>query len=394
VNSTHPDDAAPELSVVMPCLNEAQTVGGCVAKARESFRKLRISGEVVVADNGSTDGSPEVAARGGARIVIVAERGYGNALRGGIAAARGAYVVMGDSDGSYDFADLAPFLEKLRQGYELVMGNRFRGCILAGAMPAMHRFLGNPVLTAIGRLLFRSPVGDFHCGLRGFSRAAYERLALRTTGMEFASEMVVKSALLGLKVAEVPIVLYPDGRSRPSHLRAWRDGWRHLRFMLLFCPLWLFVVPGAAVGLTGLAGMLWLLPGPRRVGAVTLDVHTLLLASFLCLVGSQILVFGVFTKQFAVSEGFHAPPRVFARLSRLPLLEAGLVVGAALVLAGITSGMLAVYGWRALSFGDLDPRVTMRRVIPGVLLLTLGVQTIFASFFLSILGLRRTSARL
>jgi hypothetical protein len=385
------EDTGPtlEVSVVIPCLNEAETVAPCVARAVASLRALAIDGEVIVADNGSTDGSAALAARQGARVVSVPERGYGHALRAGIAEAHGRYVIIGDADGSYDFGGLEPFVTRLRDGADLVMGNRFAGEIKPGAMPWSHRLLGNPVLSAVGRLFFRSPVGDFHCGLRGFRKAALNDLDLRTTGMEFASEMVIKSTLHGQRIVEVPITLSPDGRSRPGHLRTWRDGWRHLRFMLLFSPLWLFAIPGAALFGGGLAGVVWLVPGPRHVGPVEFDVHTLLVSSTFCLVGHQLLVFGAFTKQFAIAEGFHPPLALFRRLSTVPALETGVVVGLGCLIGGGVWLGHAVAGWRAFGFGNLDPRVTMRSVIPGVLLLMLGVQTVFASFFLGILGLKK-----
>ena len=263
---------APELSVVMPCLNEAETLASCIAKAQSFLRTSGVAGEIIVADNGSTDGSQAIAEQLGARVVCAADRGYGSALHAGISAARGRFVIFGDSDDSYDFSDLGAFVERLRAGDALVMGNRFRGGILPGAMPPLHRFLGNPVLSAIGRLFFHSAVGDFHCGLRAVEREAYRQIAPTTTGMEYASELVVKATMAGLKISEVPVVLYPDGRSRRPHLRSWRDGWRHLRFMLLFCPRWLFLVPGAALFLVGLLGSLWLVAGERRIGSVAFDL--------------------------------------------------------------------------------------------------------------------------
>jgi len=378
-----------ELSVVMPCLNEAETVGRCIAKAQRALRESGIDGEVIVADNGSTDGSREIAERLGARVVRVSAKGYGNALMGGIAAASGKYVVMGDSDDSYDFAQLGRFLEKLRAGADLVMGNRFRGGIQHNAMPPLHRYLGNPALTRIGRLFFHSPVGDFYCGIRGFRKDAYEKMALRTTGMEFATEMVVKATLLNLRIAEVPTTLSPDGRSRPPHLRTWRDGWRTLRFFLLYSPRWLFLYPGLWLMLAGTVVGLWLLPTPRTVGAVTFDVHTLLYAAIAILLGFQAIAFAVFTKLFAISEGLHPPDTTLDRLFRYITLEVGLMVGAGLALAGLAGSLYAVGVWGAHEFGRLDISRTLRLVIPSALALTLGVQTIFASFFLSVLGLKR-----
>jgi glycosyltransferase involved in cell wall biosynthesis len=388
---TNPDPNEIELSIVMPCLDEAETLGTCIAKARRFLTEHGVSGEIVVADNGSRDGSPAIAARLGARVVEVAERGYGSALHGGILAARGRYVILGDADDSYDFSDLAPFLERLRAGDALVMGNRFRGRILAGAMPWLHRYLGNPLLSALGRLFFRAPVGDFHCGLRGVSRAAYDVIAPRTAGMEYASELVIKATLAKLPIGEVPIVLHPDGRSRRPHLRTWRDGWRHLRFMLLFSPRWLFLVPGTLLFVVGLAASLWLLSGGRQVGPVVLDIHTLLVAGLACLLGYQLIVFALFTRVFAITEGFAPMPAIFDTIFRYASLELGLVVGLVASLAGLGILLAAVWSWSAVGFGVLDARETMRQVIPGSILLVLGIQTIFSSFFLSTLGLRRRS---
>lgn len=378
-----------ELSVVMPCLNEAETVGACISKAQRALRSAGIAGEVIVADNGSTDGSREIAERLGAKVVSVTARGYGNALIGGIAAAAGKYIVMGDADESYDFAHIPRFLEKLRKGADLVMGNRFRGGIQPKAMPPLHKYLGNPLLTRIGRLFFHSPVGDFYCGLRGFRKDAYEKMALRTTGMEFATEMVVKATLLNMQIAEVATTLSPDGRSRPPHLRTWRDGWRTLRFFLLYSPRWLFLYPGLGLMMAGVLTGLWLLPTPRTVGAVTFDVHTLLYAAIAVLLGFQAIAFAVFTKLFAISEGLHPPDPLLDRLFRYITLEVGLMVGTVLVLAGLGSSVYAIGIWSAHQFGRLDISRTLRVVIPAALSLTLGVQTIFASFFLSVLGMRR-----
>jgi hypothetical protein len=379
----------------MPCLDEAETLGRCVRKAQDFLRRFAILGEVVIGDNGSRDGSPEIAEKLGARVVHVAERGYGSALRAAIGAARGRYVIMGDSDDSYDFSRLEEFVAKLRAGCDLVMGNRFQGEVRPNAMPALHRWLGNPVLSGLGRLFFRSPVGDFHCGLRGFRKDAFEAMGLTTTGMEFASEMVIKATLLGMRIEEVPIVLHPDGRSRPPHLRSWRDGWRHLRFMLLFSPRWLFLVPGVLLFTVGLAASLILVAGPvwlplhGAVARVGLDVHTLVITSLLCLVGYQLVTFAVFTKVFAVTERLHPMPPALGRLFQWVTLEVGLACGVLLVAAGFTVLAVAFAGWARAGFGPLDPRQGMRLVVPAALLLMLGIQTLFASFFLSILGLRR-----
>jgi len=378
-----------ELSIVMPCLNEAETIGACIGKARAALEQANVAGEVIVGDNGSTDGSVEIAERLGAKVVHVKAKGYGSALMGGIAAAAGKYIVMGDADDSYEFGHIPRFLEQLRNGTDLVMGNRFRGGIKPGAMPALHRYLGNPVLSALGRLFFKTPVGDFHCGLRGFSAEAYRRMDLRTTGMEFASEMVVKATLLGLSVAEVPTTLSPDGRSRVPHLRTWRDGWRHLRFLLLYSPRWLFLYPGFLLMFAGAAITLWLLPGPRSIGSVTFDVHTMVYATAFVLLGFQAIAFAVFTKVFAISEGLLPPDPALDRWFRYITLELGLAFGVALMISGLAASVYAVGVWGAKDFGPLDYSVTMRLILPAALLLTLGVQAVFASFFLSVLGLRR-----
>jgi glycosyltransferase involved in cell wall biosynthesis len=382
-------EAAVELSIVMPCLNEAETLAVCIEKARRSLAGLNCAGEIIVADNGSTDGSPQIAASLGARVVRVQARGYGNALMGGIAAARGPYVIMGDADDSYDFANLGPFIGKLREGYDLVMGNRFQGGIRPGAMPFLHRYLGNPVLSGIGRLFFQSRCGDFQCGLRGFRKEAIERLDLRTTGMEFSSEMVVKATLHRLRIAEVPTTLSPDGRSRPPHLRTWRDGWRYLRFLLLYSPRWLFLYPGLALMLLGLVAGFLILPGPLTLGGVKFDVHTLLYAALAIVIGFQAVTFAVFTKIFAVSEGLLPEDRRLDRLLRRMRLETGLVVGALLMLFGLGGSVYALGDWGAHAFGPLDPFRVLRVIIPAVTALVLGCQVILSSFFLSVLRLRR-----
>lgn len=378
-----------ELSVVMPCLNEAETLEICIRKAQQAMREANISGEIILGDNGSTDGSIEIAERLGARVAHVKARGYGNALMGGIAAARGKYIVIGDADDSYDFAHIPRFLEPLRKGADLVMGNRFRGGIQKDAMPPLHRYFGNPALSQMGRIFFRSHVGDFYCGLRGFRKDAYERMGLRTTGMEFATEMVVKATVLGLQIAEVPTTLSPDGRSRPPHLRTWRDGWRTLRFFLLYSPRWLFLYPGLALMVVGALLGLWLLPGPRTVGSVTFDVHTMVYAAAFVLLGFQSIAFAVFTKFFAISEGLLPEDPTLDKLFRYITLEVGLALGALLTVAGLLTSAYAVGAWGSAHFGPLDYSHTMRMVIPAALSLILGVQTIFASFFMSVLGLRR-----
>jgi glycosyltransferase involved in cell wall biosynthesis len=376
-----------ELSIVMPCLNEAETLATCIRKARAAIEKLGVEAEIVVADNGSTDGSQALAHELGVRVVDVERKGYGSALIGGIAAAQGRFVIMGDADDSYDFTAIGPLLDKLRDGCDLVMGNRFTGGIREGAMVWSHRWVGNPALTFIGRVFFHAPVGDMHCGLRGFRKDSYDRLRLRATGMEFASEMVIKASLQRMQIAEVPVTLSPDGRSRPPHLRTWRDGWRHLRFMLLFSPRWLFLYPGIGLFGLGLVVGAILETGPQQVGPVQLDIHTLLLAGFACLIGYQLIVFAVFTKVFAMEQGFHPPNPAYRAMFRYVKLETGLLLGTLAVLAGLVGLVAAVVSWSAVDFGSLDPRLTMREVIPAAVLLTLGVQTVFASFFLSILGL-------
>ena len=369
----------------MPCLNEAETLAVCIQKAQQAIERDGLVAEIIVADNGSTDGSQVIARELGVRVVAIARKGYGSALIGGINAARGRFVVMGDADDSYDFTAIAPLIDKLREGYDLVVGNRFRGGIESGAMPWSHRWIGNPVLTLISRVFFRTPVGDAHCGLRGFRKDAYDRMTLRATGMEFASEMVIKASLKRMRITEVPVTLRPDGRSRPPHLRTWRDGWRHLRFMLLFSPRWLFLYPGLLLFAAGMLISVALLPGPLRVAGLNLDIHTLLVAGFLSLLGYQLVLFAIFTKIFAIRSGFHPPYPPLERLGRYVTLEVGLAAGALMVLIGVVALVVAVASWSAVGFGSLNPSLTMREVIPAVVLLALGTQTIFASFFISIL---------
>jgi|SRR5271166_1099976 len=379
----------PEVSVVMPCLNEAETLAACIEKAQRAFHDHGIRGEVVIADNGSSDGSQAIAQRLGARVISVQPKGYGSALMGGIAAAKGIYIVMGDADGSYDFSHIPLFLEKLRQGHDLVMGNRFKGGIAPNAMPRLHKYVGNPVLTQIGRVFFNAPCGDFHCGLRGFSKVAYERMGLRTTGMEFATEMVVKATLLGMCISEAPTTLSVDGRSRPPHLRTWRDGWRHLRFMLLYSPRWLFLYPGLLLMLGGALAVLSLLTRPRSLGGIVLDVDTLLYAAMAVLVGFQAVAFATFTKIFAISVGILPEDPRLNRLFRFINLEIGLATGGVLMAFGLGATVYAVRVWGRHDFGILDPAQMLRIVIPAALSLTLGFQVILSSFFLSVLGLRR-----
>jgi len=379
---------APELSIVMPCLNEAETIETCIRKAGRFLEEHGVRGEIVIGDNGSTDGSRELAARNGARVVAVPLRGYGAAVFHAALAARGRFIIMGDADDSYDFTAIGPLLDKLREGYDLVMGNRFVGGIRPRAMPWKNRYIGNPLLTAIGRLFFRSPARDFHCGLRGFSAEAFRRMDLRTTGMEFASEMVIRSTLLGMRIAEVPATLDPDGRTKSPHLRPWRDGWRHLRFMLLFSPRWLFLIPGLLLMLFGTVGVAVLFKGDISVLGVHLGVHTMLYAAITVLAGYQAVIFSVFTKIFAISEGLLPEDPALNRMFRYVNLESGLVVGLALLAIGIAGSVAAFANWEGRSFGNLDPTRTLRLVIPSAFTFMLGCQTILSSFFLSVLGLR------
>jgi glycosyltransferase involved in cell wall biosynthesis len=381
---------AVEVSIVMPCLNEAETLATCIQQAQQAIEREGLAAEIIVADNGSTDGSQVIAKELGVRVVPIARKGYGSALIGGINAARGRFVIMGDADDSYDFTAIAPLIDRLRGGSDLVVGNRFAGGIERGAMPWSHRWIGNPVLTLISRVFFHTPVGDMHCGLRGFRKDAYERMRLRATGMEFASEMVIKASLKRMQIAEVPVTLRPDGRSRPPHLRTWRDGWRHLRFMLLFSPRWLFLYPGLALFAMGMVLSAILLGGPVHVGGLRLDIHTLLVASFLALIGYQLVLFAIFTKIFAIQSGFHPPYPPLESVSRYVTLEVGLAAGSLMVLVGVIALILAVASWGAVGFGTLDPALTMREVIPAVVLLALGTQTVFASFFISILSIDRS----
>lgn len=376
-----------ELTILMPCLNEAETIATCVRKARGYIESRGLRGEVLVADNGSTDGSQVLAQACGARVVAIRARGYGAALLGGIEAAYGKYIVMGDADDSYDFTALDPFVHKLREGYELVMGNRFLGGIKPRAMPPLHRYLGNPVLTGIGRLLFQSSSGDFHCGLRGFRRASILSLSLTSPGMEFASEMVVKATLRKLRVTEVPTTLSPDGRSRPPHLRSWRDGWRHLRFLLLFSPAWLFFYPGAILLLLGLVGMALLLPTERSAGGVTFDVNTLVFAAAAVVCGFQAVVFYVCAKTYAIRSGLLPSDRLVHHLRNALRLEIGLIAGSICVLTGLGLACSALTHWGHGAFGPLNPEQSLRVVVPSATLLVLGLQIMFSGCLLGILQL-------
>jgi hypothetical protein len=379
-----------ELTVVMPCLNEAETVATCVRKAVKFITDNGISGEVVVADNGSADGSRQLAEGAGARVVPISERGYGNALMGGILAARGEYVIMGDADDSYDFTNLMPFIEELRKGADLVMGNRFKGGIAPGAMPALHRYLGTPVLSFIGRLFFHSNIGDFNCGLRGFRRDSAIKLGLQATGMEFATEMIVKAALAHQKISEVPTTLAKDGRSRPPHLRTWRDGWRHLRFLLLFSPRWLFFVPGLVLLVVGLGLGAAVATGPLTIGGVSLDVDTLVACGACVDIGFQAVLFWLFTQVYAGAEGFlPTEPKVQTLLGKLSL-ERGLLTGAAVGIAGLVGLIFSLTYWQSHAFGHLNYEHALRIMVPSVTALVLSCQLILGTFFLSILGIKQT----
>lgn len=372
----------------MPCLDEAQTLETCIRKARGYLDRAGVEGEIVIGDNGSTDGSQEIARRCGARVIDVPLRGYGAALYYATLGARGRYVIMADSDDSYDFSDLDPFLNRLRAGDDLVMGNRFRGGVKPGAMPWKNRYIGNPILSGIGRLLFRCPSGDFHCGLRGYSKDAFRRMDLRTTGMEYASEMVIKATLQGMKISEVPTTLSPDGRSRPPHLRPWRDGWRHLVFMLVYSPRWLFLYPGLFLGGLGAFLIAWLSGGEKWIGGLGLGVHTMIYAAMAVLIGFHAVSFAFLSKIFAIQEGLHPEDPRLDRLFKFVTLEVGVVVGVVLFALGMAGTLAALRSWGVAGFGTLDPARTMRLVIPSGLALTMGIEVIFVSFFLSILGLR------
>ena len=372
-----------ELTILMPCLDEAETLATCIRKATKFLARTGISGEVLIADNGSTDGSRQIAEALGARVILVQEKGYGAALMGGIEAARGQYTVMGDADDSYDFASIDQFIDRLRGGADLVMGNRFKG-IQPGAMPVLHRYLGNPVLSFIGRLFFRIPVSDFHCGLRGFNTAKIRMLGLQTTGMEFASEMVVRSVLAGFSIAEVPTTLHPDGRSRPPHLRTWRDGWRHLKFLLMYSPRWLYLVPGFLLLGVGLILAFALLLGPLKLANVVLDQNTLLVACCLAIAGAQLITFGVLSRYFAVKRGFLPSSAGAERMLRWANTDRILPVGGALFVLGLTAFGYAVWSWARLDFGNLFDPFIPRILMLGLTGMVIGIQTGFAAFFFGI----------
>ena len=376
-----------DVSVVIPCLNEAKSLGFCVKKAVTAFSKSGLRGEVIVADNGSTDGSIEIAEINGARVVRVAERGYGAALKKGIAAAGGEYVIMGDADDSYDFNEVPNFVEKLRQGYDLVMGNRFEGGIKPGAMPALHKYFGNPGLSWLVNFFFGAGVGDSYCGMRGFSRALYDKLDLRSSGMEFALEFVIKASQIGARISEIPIILWPDRRGRPPHLRSFHDGWRSLRFMLMYAPNWLYLVPGGLLLTCGLVLVSWLLPGPRRLTSrVTLDTHTMVFGVIFTLLGAQILSIGAFAKVFSYAARFDRGTISLKRFLKRITLETGLLVGGIIFLIGFIGCSWITWQWASSGFGRL---YEIRQVLFWAMWLFLGMQIIFSSFFLSMLGISR-----
>ena len=378
-------DAAIELSIVMPCLNEAETLAVCVKKAKAFLADHGLTGEVIVADNGSTDGSQQIANALGARIVHVPARGYGAALIGGIEAARGKFVAMGDADDSYDFGGLMPFVEQLREGADLVMGNRFQGGIAPGAMPPLHRYLGNPVLSFLGQIFFKIPVGDFHCGLRAFNRESIRELGLTTPGMEFASEMVVKAAIEKLDIREVPTTLQPDGRSRPPHLRTWRDGWRHLRFLLIFAPKFLFLYPGVALTLAGLAGVLGLVAGDVTIGGVEFGVHTMIFAAMAVLMGSQLIGLSVMARRYGTIAGMWPESGLMRRVRNWFSVERACILGGLMLTAGIGGAVAATAIWASSGFGDLNPAALMRLTIPSMLLGCIGLQMVVTAFFIGLL---------
>lgn len=387
-----PETSEVEITVLMPCLNEAETIAACIEDALSAFATARVVGEVLIADNGSSDGSQKIAEDMGARVLSVCEKGYGSALIGGINSAKGKYVLMGDADQSYDFKELPKFLERLRQGAELVMGCRLPrggGTIMPGAMPPLHRWLGNPVLSALGKIFFSSPADDFHCGLRAFNRQSIVKLDLCTKGMEFASEMVVKATLSKLKIEQVPITLHPDGRTRAPHLRSWRDGWRHLRFMLLYSPDWLFILPGMLLFILGLGGFSILLPKPLTIGAITFDLSTLIVFSSATLVGAQILGFGILIKVYAISSGIWPGHDRWLRFARGRSIDLGLLLGTLFLLFGLSILFWAVDEWREAKFAALNYQESLRTTITAVTAIAFGLQTLFTSFAIAMVGMKR-----
>jgi glycosyltransferase involved in cell wall biosynthesis len=378
-----PDEAV-ELTILMPCLDEAETLARCIRKAQAFLEAASITGEVLVADNGSRDGSPAIATASGARVVLVGERGYGSAIYQGSLAARGKYIVVGDADDSYDFLHLEGFMAHLRDGAELVVGDRFAGGIAPQAMPWKNRYLGNPVLSTLGRFLFGCPVHDLQCGLRGYSADAFRRMDLQTGGMEFAAEMIIKSTLLRMRVAEVPTTLSQDGRSRPPHLRPWRDGWRHLRFLLLLSPAWMLLAPGLMLAIVGALVIAWLMPHSRQIGSVAFDVHTILYAAGAVIAGVQLILFGIFARVFASAARLLPESPRQKRLLSLFRLEYGAITGGVLILIGLALCVKSLGVWKDHSFGPLNPSATLRIAIPSLLAMALGVQTLFASFVVGV----------
>ncbi len=377
-----------ELTILMPCLNEASTLQSCIESANKFISENKLVAEIIIADNGSTDGSQNLALSTGAKVVDVKKRGYGAAIYYGTMESSGKYIIVGDSDASYDFYRLMPFLKKLREGADLVIGNRFKGGIEPGAMPWKNRYIGNPILSAIGWMFFGVPVKDFHCGLRGYSVESFKKLNIKTSGMEFASEMIIKAALLNFKIEEVPTTLKPDGRNRPPHLRPWRDGWRHLRFMLIFSPKWLFLYPGIILFLLGLLTSAILTLNPVRISGTSFDVHTLLYTSVFSLIGFQLILFSIFTRIYTYAEGITPLDKNIRYFEKESLLETGVIIGTCLILLAFIGSLIALMQWKSFGFGELNPSSTLRLVIPSVLALALGIQIIFASFFIGVLQIK------
>lgn len=384
INSTSPI----ELSIVMPCLNEEQTVEACICKAMDFLHRHHIPGEVIIADNGSNDRSVEIAAKAGAKVVPVEAKGYGNALRGGIEKANGKYIIMGDADDSYDFSRLELFVEKLREGYDLVMGNRFKGGVLPGAMPPLHRYIGNPVLSFIGRVFFRTGIGDFHCGLRGFSKEAYRRMNPKSEGMEFASEIVIKASLLNLRVTEVPTLLHPDGRNRKPHLRSWHDGWRHLKLLLMYCPRWLFLYPGFLLLTVSIVANFLLIPGTQILGKVQFDIHTLYYMGIGSTLGIILLQFYLFSRIYSDRSGYYSLRNIHKKIIRFLTIERSLLIGGVLIAGGIAGTVYAFYQWQQVNFGNLNPEHIFRIILPSGFAMINGVLIILGNFFIRILQIK------
>lgn len=383
-----------KITILMPCLNEAETLETCILKAKEFLRRSTHQGEILIADNGSSDGSQEIAKKNGVRLVNVKNKGYGSALTQGIKEAKGEWIVMGDADDSYDFTELDAFIEKFSEGYDLVMGNRFKGGIKKGAMPKLHRYIGNPVLSGIGKLLFKSEVSDFHSGLRGFKRQSIIDLNLVTTGMEYASEMVVKATLNKLKITEVPVVLYPDGRSRPPHLRSWRDGWRHLTFLLLYSPKWLFYYPGIILMVIGLVFLLLISTGILDFTRVKFEINSMLFLATIILLGFNIATLGLYTNIYAIISGLVPPDERILRIVKSKSLEIGIVIGLLLLLLGSIGFLITLKNWVSNEFGELDSFLTIRTVIPSFIAMTIGTQIIFSSFFINVLKLNTKKSKI